>query len=405
MVRKITTKFFHVFRNGVSFKPVPKEGIAVSTDIENGRMETTVPHLLSSYSLENIYNADEFGLVFGYLPDKSFQLKSEKHHEGKYSNIKITGLAAANAIGEKLPMVVIGNVSNPTCFKGIKALPCTYRAQKNSCMDSEIFEEWVRELNTKFKAEKRKIALIVDDCPAHPNIAGLSHIQLLFLPPETTYVTQPMDQGVIMHLKAHYRKRLIKDMIRHLDRKERPFKLSLLNAMQLLASAWNDVSKTAIVDCFQKAKLVENGQTLADIDDPCEELNNVLEELKEKYPFVVSNNTTAVDLTKADDQVLTTASLLPVRDEDMLEDVITPYTDEIDDEPEKEFDEEARVPSAMEVQDSIAILKNYSLFSKSRGRQMQDAIHKFELLMKAEEAESYKQGCRKHTGAQGVKLF
>lgn len=379
-------------RNGVSFKHVRKEGIVVSTDMENGRIETTVPHLLSSYSLENIYNADEFGLFFGCLPDKSFQQKSEKCHEGKYNNIKITGLAAANAIGGKLPMLVIGNASNPTCFNGIKTLPCRYRAQKNSCMDSEIFEEWVRELNTKFKAEKRKIALIVDDCPAHPNVAGLSHIQLLFLPPDTNYVSQPMDQGVIRHLKAHYRKRLVTDMIRHLDRKERPFKLSLLHAMQLLASAWNDVSKTTIVECFQKAKLAENVQTSADVtgDDPFEELNNVLEELKEKYPFLVSKNMTAEGLTQADDQVLTTASLLPVQEEDMLEEVITPYTEEVDEEFKKELDGEVRAPSAMEVEDSIEILRNYSLFSKNRGSQMQDTIHKFEALMKAEEAESYK---------------
>ena len=63
-------------------------------------------------------------------------------------------------------------------------------------MDSVLFEEWVRDVNKKFKAEGRKVALIVDSCPAHPIIENLSHVKLFFLPPNTTSVSQPMDQGV-----------------------------------------------------------------------------------------------------------------------------------------------------------------------------------------------------------------
>ena len=107
--------------------------------------ETTLPTLLSNYSLKNIYNADEFGLFFQCLPDKSYQLKSEKCSGGKHSKIRITGLAAANAAGEKLPMFVIGKAKNPRCFTDTKTLPCRYRAQPKSWMDSCLFEEWVKE--------------------------------------------------------------------------------------------------------------------------------------------------------------------------------------------------------------------------------------------------------------------
>ena len=131
--------------------------------------------LLSNYGLENIYDANEFGLFYQCLPDKSYHLKTEKCLGGKPSKIRITGLAAANVVGNKLPMFVIGKAKNPRCLKNIKKLPCRYRSQRKSSMDSVLFEEWVRDVNKKFQAEGRKVALIIDNCPAYPIIARICH--------------------------------------------------------------------------------------------------------------------------------------------------------------------------------------------------------------------------------------
>ena len=128
----------------------------------------TLPTLLTNYGLENIYNADELGLFYQCLPDKSYQLKTEKCSGGKHSKIRITGLAAANAVGNKLPTFVIGKAKNPRCFKNIKKLSCKYRSQRKSWMDSILFEEWVTDVNKKFQSEER--ALIIDNCLAHPII-------------------------------------------------------------------------------------------------------------------------------------------------------------------------------------------------------------------------------------------
>ena len=43
-------------------------------------------------------------------------------------------------------------------------------------MDSETFTEYVRKLDAKFYTEGRKIVLIIDNCPAHPDIAGLKAV-------------------------------------------------------------------------------------------------------------------------------------------------------------------------------------------------------------------------------------
>ena len=144
--------------------------------------ETRLPTILSSYKLPDIYNTDEFGLFFQALPSKSLHLKDEKCIGGKFSKVRLTGLAAANANGEKLPMFIIGKSKSPRCFRNLKQLPCCYRGQKKSWMDSDPFEEWVRELDRKFEQQNQKVVLIIDNCPVHPAIGGLKAIQQ-FCPP------------------------------------------------------------------------------------------------------------------------------------------------------------------------------------------------------------------------------
>ena len=76
-------------------------------------------------------------------------------------------------------------------------------------MDSVLFEEWVRDVNKKFQAEGRKVALIIDNFPVHPIIENWSHVRLVILPSNTTSVSRQMDQGVIRCFEAHYRKQLV----------------------------------------------------------------------------------------------------------------------------------------------------------------------------------------------------
>ena len=100
--------------------------------------------------------------------------------------IRLTGMAAANATGDKIPMFVIGKSKSTRYFKGVKHLPCRNRNQNKSWMDSVRLEEWIREMDTKFTKEKKKVALIIDNCPAHLSIDNLKSIELIFLPPNTT---------------------------------------------------------------------------------------------------------------------------------------------------------------------------------------------------------------------------
>ena len=125
--------------------------------------QTHLPTILSRYKLRDIYNAKEFGLFNQQLPTKTFHLKSERYAGGKFSKVLLTGLAAGNGVGEKLPILIIGKAEKPQCFKGIKSLPCQYKSQNKSWMNSKIFTDYVRRLDAKFNAEGRKVTLMNEE--------------------------------------------------------------------------------------------------------------------------------------------------------------------------------------------------------------------------------------------------
>ena len=129
-------------RNNISSKTVSGESKSVTPEMVNAWSETSLATLLSNYDLKDSYNANEIGCFYQYLPNKTYQLKSEKHYGVKLSKISIPAMATANAIGNKLPMFVIGKAKNPRCFKNVTFLPCHYRNQQKSWMDGKLFEGW-----------------------------------------------------------------------------------------------------------------------------------------------------------------------------------------------------------------------------------------------------------------------
>lgn len=76
---------------------------------------------------------------------------------------------------------------------------------KKSWIDSILFEERVQDLDKKFTKLKKKIALIINNFPAHRKINDITFIELIFVPPNTISKLQPMDQGVIWSLKAYFK--------------------------------------------------------------------------------------------------------------------------------------------------------------------------------------------------------
>ena len=63
--------------------------------------------------------------------NKTCQLKSEECSREKLSEVCVTGTAAANAVGDKIPIFVTGKARKPHCFKNLKFLPYRYQHKRN----------------------------------------------------------------------------------------------------------------------------------------------------------------------------------------------------------------------------------------------------------------------------------
>ena len=185
-------------------------------------------------------------------PNKSLVLQGEDGRGTKVSKDRVTILPCANMSGtDKLDLLVIGKSKQPHCLRGIKTYPVTWRNNPTAWMTGPLFTEWLQKLDRRMVREKRKIALVMDNCRAHPKVDGLKAVKCVFLPPNTTSITQPMDQGIIANLKSHYRNNLVKDgMLKSMEKGD-DFRWTILDMMYALRAAWGSVKSSTIANSFR----------------------------------------------------------------------------------------------------------------------------------------------------------
>ena len=226
--------------------------------------------------------------------------------------------------------------------------------------------------------EGRKIALLIDNCPAHPSVSDLTNVQLVFLPRNTTSVLQRINPGVIRSLKAHYWGRVIRRLCRALDKTKMLPKISVLQAMKILVSSWEAVSTQTIVNCFRKAGITPEAQNAAitDADDPFSDLKERLQQLHDINPDMVPEGVTPESLIDVDSEVITTATM--ITDDDVLRSVTTNQQEQSDEDDNDEEVEEAapEQPLRFQVESVIDVIQNAALYS-SNGEEMGLVINKF----------------------------
>ena len=156
-------------RRGITFRVISGEAAAAPKEEAQHWASDALQKIMALYTPADIYNADETGLFFQCLPEKTLALKNEMCSGGKKSKSRLTVLVAANMDGsDKLPPLVIGKAKNLRFFKLVKTLLVCYKSNKKACMTSQLFKKWLKKLDMQFSAQKRKIAMVVDNCPAHP---------------------------------------------------------------------------------------------------------------------------------------------------------------------------------------------------------------------------------------------
>nr|CAI5870029.1 unnamed protein product [Callosobruchus analis] len=197
-------------RHEVSFKTVCGESADVDL-ISVEAWKTKLNVILKDYLPKDVYNADETGLFYLAMPNKTFALKEDRCVGKKTPKQRLTILFCANMEGDKENPLIIRKSKNPRCFKGshINKLPLEWESNKKAWMTTEIMTSWLKRFDEKMRKQNRKVLLFLDNATSHPKVT-LENVKIIFLPPNTTSHCQPLDQGIIHSFKIAYRKFLIK---------------------------------------------------------------------------------------------------------------------------------------------------------------------------------------------------
>ncbi|XP_066252153.1 tigger transposable element-derived protein 4-like [Euwallacea similis] len=145
-------------RYNISFKSISGESADVNQeDIE--KFTENVSSMLDGYRPEDIFNADESGLFFRALPNRTLIFKSEKCSDAKFSKDRLRILFCTNMTEVKEDSLVIGKAARPCALKyiAIKDLSAIWKSNKKARMTQEIMREWVMQLYTmsaKYPTEK-----------------------------------------------------------------------------------------------------------------------------------------------------------------------------------------------------------------------------------------------------------
>ncbi|KAG0414446.1 hypothetical protein HPB47_008390 [Ixodes persulcatus] len=77
----------------------------------------------------------------------------------------------------------------------------------------------------------------------------------MFLPPNTTSLLQPLDEGIIWSLKCSYRKCLVTQLAFNIDRRHSTT-ITIQTTMQMLYGSWNGLRQSTIRNCSADAGFV-----------------------------------------------------------------------------------------------------------------------------------------------------
>ena len=265
---------------------------------------TQVPIVLKDVLPDLIYNFDETGLFFRQLPTRSLDSAHSKGRKGKkLAKDRLTVGLFVNATGtDKFAPIVIGTAKKPRCFVLWKPsdIGVTYFHNKTAWMSSEVFVSVMRQFNLHIASRSpgSKAYLLMDNAATHTlphdalvwqsgQLRGFTfgNVVVVFLPPNTTSVVQPLDAGIIKAFKAGFRRRHVSWIVEELEgaddvqvNKVRP---NVKQTIEWVRHAHREVSASTIKNCWRKAGILPSTATVEgrESEEPSDILDDNVESL------------------------------------------------------------------------------------------------------------------------------
>ena len=225
--------WFHRFKKRANLHHVKIAGEAASADkMAAEAFPAEFKKILDEggYSPKQVFNVDETALFWKRMPDRSYISKEEKSLPGyKVAKERITLMLGANADGScKLKPLFVYRWENPHALRKAdkSTLPVIWRSNLKAWVTKKMFEDWFSNYFVPqvklFCAENNipfKVLLLLDNAPGHPKYLDDVHndVKVVNLPPNTTSLIQPMDQGVIANFKKYHTRRTYKMCLNAMD--------------------------------------------------------------------------------------------------------------------------------------------------------------------------------------------
>nr|XP_012146667.1 PREDICTED: tigger transposable element-derived protein 1-like [Megachile rotundata] len=277
------------------------------------------------------------------MPNRTFLSKGESVAPGhKPSKNRLTLLLGGNLAGDlKLKPLLVYQAENPRALKGKnkELLPVIWKSNKNAWITTLIFKDWITQHfvpTVKQYCENNnlqfKTLLILDNALGHPkSLQNLyPEINVVFLPPNTTCLIQPMDQTVIATFKRYYMRTIMTKAIKTTDRQHGPTlteiwkNYNIWNAINNIGDSWAEIKESTMKGSWKQL---------------CPQMMNDFTNFEEK-PETLTNeivtlmNQLQLDVNKDDVDELIESHSAPLSNEYLIEQQLS--STEIHDESEEE---------------------------------------------------------------------
>ncbi|KAM3922941.1 tigger transposable element-derived protein 1-like [Leptodactylus fuscus] len=272
--------WFEKFRKRTGIHSVVRHGEASSADTK--AVDKFITHFAmlveeEGYVSLQIFNCDETGLFWKKMPRRTYITAEEKHMPGhKPMKDRLTLALCANASGDcKVKPLLVYHSENPRAFKTHKILKeklhVMWRSNARAWVTRQFFVDWV---NLAFSPTVKqyllsnnlplRALLLLDNAPGHPPalqddiLEEFQFIKVVFLPPNTTSILQPMDQQVISNFNKLYTKHLFCrcfDVTENTNLTLREFwkdHFNIVSCLNMIDFAWQEVSRRKLNSAWKK---------------------------------------------------------------------------------------------------------------------------------------------------------
>ncbi|XP_036596148.1 tigger transposable element-derived protein 1-like [Trichosurus vulpecula] len=212
--------WFEKFKKRNKIDSIRIMGESSSEDVKAAAQFPTVLKAVierGNYSPNLVFNVSETGLFWKRLPSRAL---SQEKDAGtfKASKDRVTILLGSNASGNiKLKPLLVYHSEIPKHMRGFSKLnlPVIWKSNRKAWVTVDMLNDWivnhfcpvVQCYCTEYGFEPKALLVLDSSMGSLSNFDSLQTcipIEVLFLPPNTASLLQPMDQGVFAVFKAYY---------------------------------------------------------------------------------------------------------------------------------------------------------------------------------------------------------